>query len=135
MSHRLLMANIGNDLSALEEVTRLLGLLRGAWEEMKPSATPSSPRIRRRHRLPAPATARRDGAGCCRGLAGAGLHFSRQMLVAAERDARQSFWSLTSSAMASCLHCSKTRPDALWQGCGTPASPVGSNRSYLSMMN
>lgn len=43
MSHRLLMANIGNDLSALEEVTRLLGLLRGAWEEMNPSATPVQP--------------------------------------------------------------------------------------------
>lgn len=34
MSNRLLMANIRNDVAGLDEVTRLLGELKGAWEQI-----------------------------------------------------------------------------------------------------
>ena len=46
MSHKLVMANVNNDLDALDEVTRLLAELRGAWatiDQTKPvSAMPST---------------------------------------------------------------------------------------------
>jgi len=38
MSHRLLLANINNDVEALDEVSRLIGLLREAWAEMRGGA-------------------------------------------------------------------------------------------------
>jgi flagellar protein FliS len=34
MLSRLLFANINNDVAALEEVSRLLGEIKGAWEEI-----------------------------------------------------------------------------------------------------
>lgn len=36
MSQRLLIANLKNDVSALDEVSRLLSDLKGAWEEIRP---------------------------------------------------------------------------------------------------
>lgn len=36
MSNRLLMANIKNDVEGLDEVARLLGELKGAWEKIGP---------------------------------------------------------------------------------------------------
>lgn len=36
MNHRLLVANLKNDVAALDEVTRLLADLKGAWEEIRP---------------------------------------------------------------------------------------------------
>lgn len=42
MSHRLLLANLNNDKAGLEEVSKLLTDLKGAWEEIgKKQATPS----------------------------------------------------------------------------------------------
>lgn len=44
MSKRLLVANLNNDMEALDEVARLLADLKGAWEEIRqPAATPASP--------------------------------------------------------------------------------------------
>jgi flagellar protein FliS len=44
MSKRLLVANLNNDMEALDEVARLLADLKGAWEEIRqPAAIPSSP--------------------------------------------------------------------------------------------
>jgi flagellar protein FliS len=37
MSTRLLQANINNDMAALDEVTRLLNDLKGAWESIRPT--------------------------------------------------------------------------------------------------
>ena len=45
MSHKLVMANVNNDLDALDEVTRLLAELRGAWaaiDQTKPVPTMST---------------------------------------------------------------------------------------------
>lgn len=39
MSQRLLIANLKNDVSALDEVSRLLSELKGAWEEIRPLVT------------------------------------------------------------------------------------------------
>ena len=36
MSQRLLIANLRNDVDALDEVSRLLSELKGAWEEIRP---------------------------------------------------------------------------------------------------
>ncbi|MBI4937497.1 MAG: flagellar export chaperone FliS [Nitrosomonadales bacterium] len=40
MSHRLLVANLKNDVAALDEVSRLLSDLKGAWEAIRPVAVP-----------------------------------------------------------------------------------------------
>jgi len=40
VSHRLLEANIKNDASRLDEVSRLLGEIKGAWASIAPSQTP-----------------------------------------------------------------------------------------------
>lgn len=40
MNARLLTANLSNDIAALDEVARLLNDLKGAWESIRPSATP-----------------------------------------------------------------------------------------------
>lgn len=42
MSQRLLIANLKNDVAALDEVSRLLAELKGAWEAIRPSAAPSA---------------------------------------------------------------------------------------------
>jgi len=42
MSQRLLIANLKNDVSALDEVSRLLSELKGAWEEIRPLVTASA---------------------------------------------------------------------------------------------
>ena len=39
MSQRLLVANLKNDVGMLDEVSRLLTELKGAWEEIRPRAT------------------------------------------------------------------------------------------------
>ena len=38
MSQRLLVANLKNDATALDEVSRLLSELKGAWEDIRPAA-------------------------------------------------------------------------------------------------
>lgn len=43
MSQRLLIANLKNDVSALDEVSRLLSELKGAWEEIRPAVTSAQP--------------------------------------------------------------------------------------------
>lgn len=43
MSQRLLIANLKNDVAALDEVSRLLSELKGAWEEIRPAIAPSQP--------------------------------------------------------------------------------------------
>lgn len=43
MSQRLLFANINNDMAALEEVSRLLGELKEAWESIRSQATAPAP--------------------------------------------------------------------------------------------
>lgn len=45
MSHRLLMANIGNDEEGLDEVARLLGELKGAWERIGQLDQPVPPPV------------------------------------------------------------------------------------------
>jgi flagellar secretion chaperone FliS len=40
MSHRLLEANLKNDATRLDEVTRLLGDIKSAWASIAPSQTP-----------------------------------------------------------------------------------------------
>ncbi|MBI5659690.1 MAG: flagellar export chaperone FliS [Nitrosomonadales bacterium] len=41
MSQRLLIANLKNDVVALDEVSRLLAELKGAWEAIRPATAPS----------------------------------------------------------------------------------------------
>lgn len=41
MGRRLLVANLNNDMAALDEVARLLNDLKGAWESIRPAAAPS----------------------------------------------------------------------------------------------
>lgn len=41
MSQRLLVANLKNDVAALDEVSSLLSELKGAWEEIRPVAQPA----------------------------------------------------------------------------------------------
>lgn len=43
MSQRLLFANINNDMAALEEVSRLLGELKEAWESIRSQTTAPAP--------------------------------------------------------------------------------------------
>ncbi len=43
MNQRLLIANLKNDIDALDEVSRLLGELKEAWEEIRPSVEPAQP--------------------------------------------------------------------------------------------
>ena len=43
MTNRLLTANLKNDEIALDEVTRLLNDLKGAWESIRPKTTSPSP--------------------------------------------------------------------------------------------
>jgi flagellar secretion chaperone FliS len=40
MSHRLLEANVKNDVACLDEVTRLVGEIKGAWASIAPGQTP-----------------------------------------------------------------------------------------------
>ena len=42
MSHRLLAANVNSDAKALDEVARLLGELKEAWETIRQQATPAA---------------------------------------------------------------------------------------------
>ncbi len=47
MTMRLVAANLNNDIAALDEVTRLLTELKGAWESINPNtATTSAPVVR-----------------------------------------------------------------------------------------
>ena len=39
MGNRLLSANLNNDIAALDEVTRLLSELKGAWDAIRPTGT------------------------------------------------------------------------------------------------
>jgi len=41
MNQRLLIANLKNDIAILDEVSGLLSELKGAWESIRPTATPS----------------------------------------------------------------------------------------------
>lgn len=41
MSKRLLVANLKNDIAALDEVSRLLSELKQAWEDIRPAAQPA----------------------------------------------------------------------------------------------
>lgn len=43
MIHRLLIANLKNDVSVLDEVSRLLSDLKGAWEAIRPALTATRP--------------------------------------------------------------------------------------------
>ncbi len=43
MNQRLLIANLKNDTAALDEISRLLTELKGAWEAIRPEATPARP--------------------------------------------------------------------------------------------
>lgn len=43
MNSRLLIANLKNDMDALEEVARLLSELKGAWDSIQPAAQTASP--------------------------------------------------------------------------------------------
>lgn len=43
MSQRLLIANLKNDIDALDEVSGLLTDLKGAWEEIRPAVAPAQP--------------------------------------------------------------------------------------------
>ena len=43
MNQRLLIANLKNDIDALDEVSRLLTELKGAWEEIRPAVVPAQP--------------------------------------------------------------------------------------------
>lgn len=51
MTQRLLFANLKNDIDALNEVSRLLGELKGAWEDIRPQAAAPG-------KLPTPAAER-----------------------------------------------------------------------------
>ncbi len=42
MTHRLLVANLKNDVVALDEVSKLLTELKGAWEEIRPAVQQST---------------------------------------------------------------------------------------------
>jgi flagellar protein FliS len=44
MTNRLLTANLKNDVAALDEVSRLLNDLKGAWEIIRPAVTTALPR-------------------------------------------------------------------------------------------
>ena len=46
MNQRLLVANLKNDITALDEVSTLLSELKSAWEEIRPSVTASQPAAR-----------------------------------------------------------------------------------------
>lgn len=43
MNQRLLIANLKNDAAALDEISRLLLELKGAWEEIRPAVTAAQP--------------------------------------------------------------------------------------------
>ena len=43
MNQRLLIANLKNDTSVLDEVSRLLAELKGAWESIRPGVAPAQP--------------------------------------------------------------------------------------------
>jgi len=43
MNQRLLIANLKNDISMLDEVSKLLAELRGAWESIRPESASSKP--------------------------------------------------------------------------------------------
>lgn len=45
MCRRLLVANLKNDMEALDEVTRLLADLKDAWESIRPNAAPAQSRV------------------------------------------------------------------------------------------
>lgn len=53
MSQRLLVANLKNDVAALDEVSNLLTELKGAWEEIRPVAKPAQPDAARPQSPPA----------------------------------------------------------------------------------
>ena len=57
MSQRLLIANLKNDVAALDEVSRLLSELKGAWEEIRPLVTSTHANA---NPLPAAAPAKAD---------------------------------------------------------------------------
>lgn len=44
MSQRLLIANLKNDISILDEISRLLGDLKEAWETIRPAVMPAQPK-------------------------------------------------------------------------------------------
>lgn len=43
MCSRLLIANLNNDIEALDEVARLLGEIKGAWDAIRPAAIAQAP--------------------------------------------------------------------------------------------
>ena len=43
MNQRLMVANLKNDVAALDEVSALLGELKGAWEQIGPAILPARP--------------------------------------------------------------------------------------------
>ena len=47
MSARLIVANLKNDMAALDEVTRLLADLKEAWENIRPNAVQATPQPKR----------------------------------------------------------------------------------------
>ncbi|CAG0939921.1 Flagellar secretion chaperone FliS [Gallionellaceae bacterium] len=57
MSQRLLIGNLKNDVSALDEVSRLLSDLKGAWEEIRPVVMSSAQQDARSTPPAAPAKA------------------------------------------------------------------------------
>jgi len=55
MNQRLLVANLKNDVSALDEVSNLLSDLKGAWEEIRPAVQAAQPPSRPQQSAKAPA--------------------------------------------------------------------------------
>lgn len=45
MCTRLLIANVNDDIAALDEVARLLGELKGAWDSIRPTVMAQSPSV------------------------------------------------------------------------------------------
>lgn len=45
MCNRLLVANVNDDVAALDEVSRLLGELKGAWDSIRQSVTAPAPSV------------------------------------------------------------------------------------------